>query len=807
MACSLVVGRVQVLESTLTWYINQQTPHRLSLQLDSLTLDTLRIRQLEAEVQTDSGPFQIVAQGVTCLYTLEALHHGRIEEIRVESLHLRLPDWASSAQKHPAPFPDRVQRFFAQVDLADLPAARLTVKQLMIEGITPAVFAKKMSTLQLWSTEEYRTLELRTVLVNRRVLTLTARQRTQGRPRLNLRAALTAPQMRPQEAALTITPAALQLHACFSVSELTNSLGIKMPWQIQGDIRVSAESQWTGIPLFSGEVTAQHLAFKHNTLRSLHLKAAGRLDHWGEIDLLPHTQLLAEDMVFSYGSLDQLRLDLQGRIALNRNGFTLTPGGKTDWQFRALKVHSKTIGRLHIQPRALSLSVQKRHPTLTALADTIAAQQLDLQAISFPEVILSPVIPWQFTVTPDNWTVLPLRATVSPFEVHAPTWRATFQKTTLDLNRLERSANELLWVLQAETEAAEVRFGKHTVPLHSIEAHSTHTGHRIHGLVTLSPDAGGGRVRLTFDHNPETKTGHIQGLTTAPIRLRDFTPLRTFVQSKHLPLELTSGQVKGTLTGSWSHGSPPEMVVTAALEKGAGSIHGIDFIDLEGRESIQLWPSPKSVVPGQWTLGQLNTFLPFQEIRLRTHMPFKKKGQQATISFTDISASAAGGTISAAPFAVSVNTPGAKTTLSLNNIDLAELLAPLKRDDLEVAGRISGTLPLEKGEQGISIENGLLHTDEQGGHIRYQPIVAAPKNKYTAMALRALREFSYSLLQAEVVYHPDGSLLVDVHLQGTSPHLSETRPVHLNIHSEQNVLSLLQSVRYNTGKTFHLDKK
>ena len=57
------------------------------------------------------------------------------------------------------------------------------------------------------------------------------------------------------------------------------------------------------------------------------------------------------------------------------------------------------------------------------------------------------------------------------------------------------------------------------------------------------------------------------------------------------------------------------------------------------------------------------------------------------------------------------------------------------------------------------------------------------------------------------MYQPDGTLNVQFHIEGKSPSLDTNRPVHLNINSEQNVLSLLESLKYTQGLNDELDQR
>ena len=81
------------------------------------------------------------------------------------------------------------------------------------------------------------------------------------------------------------------------------------------------------------------------------------------------------------------------------------------------------------------------------------------------------------------------------------------------------------------------------------------------------------------------------------------------------------------------------------------------------------------------------------------------------------------------------------------------------------------------------------------------------QNPITGIALDALKDFRYSHLSAGVNFSPEGRLTVNLQLKGSSPELDTDRPVHLNINTEQNLLSLLKSLRYAQGVSEKIDNK
>ena len=77
----------------------------------------------------------------------------------------------------------------------------------------------------------------------------------------------------------------------------------------------------------------------------------------------------------------------------------------------------------------------------------------------------------------------------------------------------------------------------------------------------------------------------------------------------------------------------------------------------------------------------------------------------------------------------------------------------------------------------------------------------------TDVVITALKDYRYDVLTATINYLPDGDLFIKFHLEGISPEVDPKRPIHLNINSEQNVISLLRSLTYSGGLSESIDSK
>jgi len=196
--------------------------------------------------------------------------------------------------------------------------------------------------------------------------------------------------------------------------------------------------------------------------------------------------------------------------------------------------------------------------------------------------------------------------------------------------------------------------------------------------------------------------------------------------------------------------------------------------------------------PGQWSaalswqLPTINIGLLLQDVR------------------GDLVVDAAGWSVQAATGQVlggrfSLDTLGSATPrglLRLEDIDLAATVGLLKQPELQVTGSFTGSLPLLFEAGALSVRQGTVRGTVPG-IIQYKPAgggVFAAHPQMAAVGV-ALQNLHYEVLEAEATYAAEGDLLLATRLIGRNPEQSGSRPIHLNLNVEQNVLDLLRSLR------------
>ena len=272
-----------------------------------------------------------------------------------------------------------------------------------------------------------------------------------------------------------------------------------------------------------------------------------------------------------------------------------------------------------------------------------------------------------------------------------------------------------------------------------------------------------------------------------------------------LELESGSGMLDATL--EWQQGAPG-LTMGLAVDDAGGGYGEFRFtgLVLEGR--WRLLPELASERATKLKIDSLQYGIELSNIAASLVLE-ETEGTLPGLRLPWFRGTLFDGQLSGGPVSIDLNDPQTEFSLLVQDLDLARVVETQGVDALSAQGRLDGALPVRLSAEGLRIENGRL-SDRDGGFIRYavsDEQAATLDNPLTDVVIRALRDFEYRVMDAQADYHPDGTLLLQIHLEGTSPTLESGRPIHLNINSEQNVLSLLRSLDYAAGLNQALDER
>ena len=156
-----------------------------------------------------------------------------------------------------------------------------------------------------------------------------------------------------------------------------------------------------------------------------------------------------------------------------------------------------------------------------------------------------------------------------------------------------------------------------------------------------------------------------------------------------------------------------------------------------------------------------------------------------------------GGIVTADPFSFSTASDRNTLVLHAESIELVEMLSIREFEAIEISGSIGAQLPVSIEGNSVTILGGTLTGEPPGGVIRYLPGLAADAADLSGLELatRALSNFEFETLTAEVDYAADGNLNLQMQLIGRNPDLDDSRPVILNLGVENNIPQMLRSLQ------------
>ena len=139
----------------------------------------------------------------------------------------------------------------------------------------------------------------------------------------------------------------------------------------------------------------------------------------------------------------------------------------------------------------------------------------------------------------------------------------------------------------------------------------------------------------------------------------------------------------------------------------------------------------------------------------------------------------------------------ARATVTLENVDLEQILGLAAPGDFHATGRVHGSIPLRFDGTSVAIDGGALAA-RGGGMLRLhsekaKQALQSGGERVTQM-LQALENFSYERLSVEIDKSPSGEATVMLRTLGHNPAVLNGRRFQININLETNLDRILDAV-------------
>ncbi len=274
-------------------------------------------------------------------------------------------------------------------------------------------------------------------------------------------------------------------------------------------------------------------------------------------------------------------------------------------------------------------------------------------------------------------------------------------------------------------------------------------------------------------------------------------------------LEVSTGTARLDGSATWD-GGLQQSRVTISISKGGGRYAELFFSGLSSDLKLDLYPKIEGRAK-KVSVKLIDIGVPVSNLTASLRLGWPSKGKKPVMTFSNIKASLLKGRVTGKRVRIDLNRRNHDFTLSLQHLDIAEIVRLHGFDGLNATGKVSGTIPVRLGSKGVSVSKGRIRADKPGGIINYIPDAKGEAVKSASLKsevlLNLLRDFRYDVIDAETEYKTDGQLLMKMQLKGKSPRQYKERPVHLNLTLEQNILSLLKSLRSVNGLNERIDRK
>lgn len=151
------------------------------------------------------------------------------------------------------------------------------------------------------------------------------------------------------------------------------------------------------------------------------------------------------------------------------------------------------------------------------------------------------------------------------------------------------------------------------------------------------------------------------------------------------------------------------------------------------------------------------------------------------------------------------------SSINLSGLSLSEIIKYSAYPAITAKGLLDGVLPLTLTSQGVNIEQGVIFSRTPGGYIKVPQDDVVKKMSSThpafAFTLRLLSNFQFDTLRARIGYTADGEVDINAEIHGMSPAVSGKQPVEFNYSHTENILKLLESLRFSDELTRQLQEK
>jgi Dicarboxylate transport len=318
------------------------------------------------------------------------------------------------------------------------------------------------------------------------------------------------------------------------------------------------------------------------------------------------------------------------------------------------------------------------------------------------------------------------------------------------------------------------------------------------------------RAKGRIEHHLLTHHGTLQATLTPETFSPSTITLSRLIRPWKYPFDITSGQLGVSIACGWKPTSPDDVQslgmtrsdVTIALKHIGGYYDKVLIKDVN--TTIKIIANDlhnfATLSPATVTIGSVNPGIHVTNTTFGLNLRLGQGDTLPTVDIEKFSANVLGGRISSTSIYVDLARGPSLFTLKLEGLHLDRLLQLEQQKGLGGTGILDGVVPITLSPTTLEIHDGRVEARAPGGTIHFQPLENTAQSLIQAtpqmeIVLQSLRNFHYDVLKADVDYEADGTLTLGTRIEGKSPDIKPSRPIHFNLNVEENIPALLKSLQ------------
>lgn len=265
-------------------------------------------------------------------------------------------------------------------------------------------------------------------------------------------------------------------------------------------------------------------------------------------------------------------------------------------------------------------------------------------------------------------------------------------------------------------------------------------------------------------------------------------------------LAVSGGTVSANATFAQPQNGAMRLAGKLVFADWSGTYDRTAWSRMNGSAEVLLESDRIRVATSELTAEEVNPGLPVGPVLLAGHYEASLAQLSAgNLTLKQANSGALGGEVQIQPGSWDLAHAPVTIPVELNQLSLARLLQLYPTEGLAGTGILSGTVPvLFDPATGIRVEQGRIDALEPGGRLQLTAErlkALASQSEAMKLVAQALEDFRYSVLDSGIDYDEDGTLVLELHLEGSSPKVGKGQPVVLNINLEENIPALLTSLQ------------